>query len=69
MEQFKEILITCLLLLIMISILSSCTTVEIQHNSGELPRLRFHTLEKYCDDDFDADIDVDSVMLTCSVKL
>lgn len=68
-SQIKEIIITAMILWILLFILSGCSYISITHRDGELPDISIERMEKFCDYDFDTDIDSNGVIFTCAMKL
>lgn len=58
-------------LLIAVSIMvvcSGCTSIEVEHEHGELPDLKFPTVEKICTDKARLREKHGGVMFTCAIK-
>lgn len=70
-ENTKEMLITSIILGLLLILLSGCSSIDVEHQHGKMPKisLESETLDKICTKDFDADVKTDQFILSCDIAL
>lgn len=56
-----------LLLVVVVSQLISCSVLSIEHEKGDLPKIRVEGADKYCTDKFKTKIKRDQILIECRI--
>jgi hypothetical protein len=70
-DDIKEVLIAGICMWLLLFLISGCSSIDVVHQPGKMPKLDFknETLDKICTKDFDADIKADSFVISCDIAL
>lgn len=70
-EDIKEVLIAGICMWLLLFLLTGCSSIEIIHREGRMPKVdvESETMDKICTKDFDADIKTDQFIISCEIAI
>jgi len=58
-----------ILLIVFIIFLVGCSSIDIEHEKGELPKVKIVGAEEYCTEKLKARVRADEFVITCTIRL
>jgi hypothetical protein len=70
-DDIKEVLIASICMWLLLFLLTGCSSIEIIHREGRMPKVEVESefMDKLCTKDFDANIKTDQFIISCDIAL
>lgn len=70
-DDIKEVLIASICMWLLLFLLTGCSSIEIEHRNGTMPKIdiKSEIVDSICTKDFDADIKTDEFLITCEISI
>lgn len=70
-QDLKDVLIASLLVFIFLFMFTGCTSIEVIHREGRMPKVEMKSefFDKLCTKDFDAEVKTDQFIISCEIAI